>query len=90
VLDFGLAKAIEDPATPSDPANSPTLTAGATRMGAWWGRCSSVHCGDLIDSTRRRRRITVERECFRGLAYCLRAVPETTELPPPLLDVCNI
>src|SRR5579863_8518946 len=38
VLDFGLAKAIEDPATPgSDPANSPTLTMGATRVGAIMG-----------------------------------------------------
>src|ERR1700686_5330650 len=37
VLDFGLAKAVEDPETPSDPANSPTLTAGATRMGAIMG-----------------------------------------------------
>src|SRR5262245_36248705 len=33
LLDFGLAKATEDPATPLDPSNSPTLTLGATRVG---------------------------------------------------------
>jgi eukaryotic-like serine/threonine-protein kinase len=34
LLDFGLAKAIEDRAAPdADPANSPTLTLGATSMG---------------------------------------------------------
>jgi serine/threonine protein kinase len=33
LLDFGLAKATEDPATPVDSSNSPTLTLGATRVG---------------------------------------------------------
>jgi len=33
LLDFGLAKATEDPAESSDPSNSPTLTLGATRVG---------------------------------------------------------
>jgi serine/threonine-protein kinase len=34
LLDFGLAKAIEDPVrSGDDPSNSPTLTLGATRMG---------------------------------------------------------
>ena len=33
VLDFGLAKAIDDPLPSTDPSNSPTLTLGATRVG---------------------------------------------------------
>jgi serine/threonine-protein kinase len=33
VLDFGLAKAIDDPVPNADPSNSPTLTLGATRVG---------------------------------------------------------
>src|SRR4030095_8819357 len=33
LLDFGLAKATEDPAAALDPSNSPTLTLGATRVG---------------------------------------------------------
>jgi len=33
VLDFGLAKAIDDPVPNADPANSPTLTLGGTRVG---------------------------------------------------------
>jgi serine/threonine protein kinase len=38
LLDFGLAKAIEDPASPGDdPSNSPTLTLGATRVGMIMG-----------------------------------------------------
>jgi predicted Ser/Thr protein kinase len=38
LLDFGLAKAVEDPAAPGDdPANSPTLTLGATRVGVILG-----------------------------------------------------
>jgi Tol biopolymer transport system component len=37
LLDFGLAKAIEDPAEPSDPSNSPTLTLGHTRAGVILG-----------------------------------------------------
>jgi serine/threonine protein kinase len=38
LLDFGLAKAIEDPAAPrGDPANSPTVTLGATRVGVILG-----------------------------------------------------
>ena len=36
VLDFGLAKAL-DPSPASDPAESPTLTAAATRMGVIMG-----------------------------------------------------
>jgi len=34
LLDFGLAKATEDPAAPLDLSNSPTLSLGATRVGA--------------------------------------------------------
>ncbi len=37
LLDFGLAKAIEDPIVPADPANSPTLTMGATQVGTILG-----------------------------------------------------
>src|SRR5207249_169913 len=38
VLDFGLAKALDDrPAAGSDPANSPTLTIGATLAGVILG-----------------------------------------------------
>jgi eukaryotic-like serine/threonine-protein kinase len=38
LLDFGLAKATEDPASASeDPSNSPTLTLGATRVGVIMG-----------------------------------------------------
>ena len=33
VLDFGLAKAIDDPLSSADPSDSPTLTMGATRVG---------------------------------------------------------
>ena len=33
LLDFGLAKAVEDPAISEDPSASPTLTLGATRVG---------------------------------------------------------
>src|SRR5579872_4760859 len=33
VLDFGLAKAIDDPAPSANPSISPTLTLGATRVG---------------------------------------------------------
>ncbi len=37
LLDFGLAKATEDPATPADASNSPTLTLGATSVGVILG-----------------------------------------------------
>jgi len=37
VLDFGLAKAANETATPSDPSNSPTLTAQATQAGMIMG-----------------------------------------------------
>ena len=38
LLDFGLAKAVEDPAVSADdPSNSPTLTLGATRVGVILG-----------------------------------------------------
>ena len=37
LLDFGLAKAVEDPAAPADLSNSPTLTLGATRAGVILG-----------------------------------------------------
>src|SRR5258707_10222888 len=33
LLDFGLAKAVEDPAPPSDPDKSPTVTFGRTPAG---------------------------------------------------------
>ena len=33
LLDFGLAKAVEEPAVSDDPSASPTLTLGATRLG---------------------------------------------------------
>ena len=37
LLDFGLAKAIEDPVPSGDPSESPTLTLGATRAGVILG-----------------------------------------------------
>src|SRR5262245_33847729 len=37
LLDFGLAKATEDPAVPGDVSNSPTLTLGATSVGVILG-----------------------------------------------------
>jgi serine/threonine-protein kinase len=37
LLDFGLAKAVEDPLPSADPAQSPTLTLGHTRAGAILG-----------------------------------------------------
>jgi hypothetical protein len=37
LLDFGLAKATEDPAAPADASNSPTLTLGATSAGVILG-----------------------------------------------------
>ncbi len=37
VLDFGLAKAIDDPVASGDPSQSPTLTLGATRAGVILG-----------------------------------------------------
>ena len=37
VLDFGLAKAIDDPVASADPSNSPTLTLGATPVGVILG-----------------------------------------------------
>jgi len=37
VLDFGLAKAIDDPVPGADASNSPTLTLGATRVGMIMG-----------------------------------------------------
>jgi serine/threonine-protein kinase len=37
VLDFGLAKAIDDPVPSADPSNSPTLTLGATSAGVILG-----------------------------------------------------
>ena len=41
LLDFGLAKAIEDPGpSASDPSNSPTLTLGATHIGVILGTMS--------------------------------------------------
>jgi eukaryotic-like serine/threonine-protein kinase len=42
LLDFGLAKAIEDRAAPvDDPSHSPTLTLGATRVGVILGTAAS-------------------------------------------------
>ena len=37
VLDFGLAKVLEDEPPPSSPSNSPTLTLGHTRNGVILG-----------------------------------------------------
>jgi Tol biopolymer transport system component/tRNA A-37 threonylcarbamoyl transferase component Bud32 len=37
VLDFGLAKAMEDPVSSADPANSPTLSIASTRAGVIMG-----------------------------------------------------
>ena len=37
VLDFGLAKALEADPSETDPANSPTITAAATRAGVIMG-----------------------------------------------------
>jgi serine/threonine-protein kinase len=55
VLDFGLAKAIEDPATPGDPSNSPTLTLGATRVGVIMGTAAYMSPEQASGKTADRR-----------------------------------
>jgi len=55
VLDFGLAKAIEDPGPPSDPASSPTLTLGATRMGVIMGTAAYMSPEQASGKTADRR-----------------------------------
>ena len=55
LLDFGLAKAVEDPLTPSDPANSPTLTLGATRVGVIIGTAAYMSPEQASGKTADRR-----------------------------------
>jgi len=55
VLDFGLAKAIEDPGPASDPASSPTLTLGATRMGVILGTAAYMSPEQASGKTADRR-----------------------------------
>ncbi|SPE38254.1 Serine/threonine protein kinase [Candidatus Sulfopaludibacter sp. SbA6] len=55
VLDFGLAKAIEDPGPASDPASSPTLTLGATRMGVIMGTAAYMSPEQASGKTTDRR-----------------------------------
>ena len=54
LLDFGLAKAVEDPAiSGDDPSNSPTLTLGATRLGVILGTAAYMSpeqaAGKVVD-----------------------------------------
>src|SRR4051794_641900 len=56
LLDFGLAKAIEDPtALRENPANSPTLTLGVTRMGVIMGTAAYMPPEQAIGKTADRR-----------------------------------
>ncbi len=55
VLDFGLAKAIEDQGTPGDPSNSPTLTLGATRVGVIMGTAAYMSPEQASGKTADRR-----------------------------------
>ena len=56
LLDFGLSKAIEDPATAGDdPAKSPTLNLGATRMGTILGTAAYMSPEQASGKTADRR-----------------------------------
>jgi hypothetical protein len=55
VLDFGLAKAIEDPGPASDPASSSTLTLGGTRMGVIMGTAAYMSPEQASGKTADRR-----------------------------------
>ena len=56
LLDFGLAKAIEDPrGTGEDPSQSPTLTLGATRMGVILGTAAYMSPEQASGKTADRR-----------------------------------
>ena len=56
LLDFGLAKAIEDPAGPADdPSVSPTLTLGATRVGMIMGTAAYMSPEQASGKTADRR-----------------------------------
>lgn len=56
LLDFGLAKAIDDPSMPSgDPVNSPTLTLGATRVGTILGTAAYMSPEQASGKTADRR-----------------------------------
>jgi eukaryotic-like serine/threonine-protein kinase len=56
LLDFGLAKAIEDPAAPrGDPANSPTVTLGPTRVGVILGTAAYMSPEQASGKTADRR-----------------------------------
>jgi Tol biopolymer transport system component/predicted Ser/Thr protein kinase len=56
LLDFGLAKAIEDPrGTGEDPSQSPTLTLGATRMGVILGTAAYMSPDQASGRTADRR-----------------------------------
>jgi len=56
LLDFGLAKAVEDPAIAGDdPSNSPTLTLGATRVGMILGTAAYMSPEQAAGKTADRR-----------------------------------
>src|SRR5712692_853738 len=56
LLDFGLAKAVENPAAPSDdPANSPTLTLGMTGVGVIMGTAAYMSPEQASGKTADRR-----------------------------------
>jgi eukaryotic-like serine/threonine-protein kinase len=56
ILDFGLAKAIDDPRAPNaDPSNSPTLTLGATRAGMILGTAAYMSPEQASGKTADRR-----------------------------------
>ena len=55
-MDFGLAKAIENPGDPNDdPANSPTLTLGVTRVGVILGTAAYMSPEQAVGKTADRR-----------------------------------